>query len=228
MSKPTTLVIPVAAGKTTLLRQALLRVRRYAPELQPLLIGDPAQIYMLAKDFDAFLGPFLQQSSKDPIGNTDRMMQAALDDEWVTDPFLWSADDIFWMAPTTMEQIEHESNTARVPLPDRHVRSLHGRAAWNSYQALKNLHRPTWDYERHTPLLVDKKLMREAIDLTMRVKGQKRSIYLNMLNDEPADVVPDVKVFLKGQMAYRPPGPFMSTGTNIKDEDVVAFLAENP
>lgn len=137
------------------------------------------------------------------------MREVCLDPN-VSDPFVWSNDDIFWLASPSLVELMHESGAALGKLREVANRGLHGRRAHATADILEQEGLPTWNYERHVPLLVHKDEMLRALDLG----GSKRSVYGNLLLPRgPIAVTPDVKLF-KGTDPVGPDWSFVSVGNH--------------
>lgn len=119
----------------------------------------------------------------DPFANTDLAVLTACDTAWVSDPFILSADDIYWLRPAApimwaLGQLDRAEGSSEYAKRKRHTLHL-----------LKARNLPTWDYESHTPMPVHKNLMLAAL----AIGGEKRTVYGN-LNGQPDRVAPDVKM----------------------------------
>lgn len=135
--------------------------------------------------------------------NTDRHMQTALRE--LGEPFIWSADDIYWLEPAEPVRwaIGHLEDATGNTIYARRKRAT---AAW-----LRQRFHPTHDYEAHVPMLVDPGPMIEVLDLILRLGWSgldKRSLYGN-LTGQPDHVAPDVKLRQTG--APLPDTPWVST-----------------
>jgi hypothetical protein len=188
------LVIPVAEERHNLtLPLALESAQRHMPQVVPVLIGQP----MIQRYFPGEPGGYLPfiQNHADPIANTTEMLELACysDNEAVSDPFIWSYDDVFWLQPTTLAQISREAAYARGLLQTQPPTDVYGQRAHRSIDILEKEGRPTWNYERHVPLLVRKQEMLQALALGR--DGAPRSIYQNLQYDDPAGLKDDVKVW---------------------------------
>lgn len=209
------LVIPVAdeQGNPTL-PTTLETVAAHAPWLDPVLVGTGFHLESYLKGFAAgSVVSFNQQAPHDPIGNTTRMLRAALNDPGVSDPFVWSNDDIYFLEEVTVDDVAVAGATARGKLEDSVKAGRYGKAAWETRALLVAAGRPTWDYERHVPLLVHKAEMATA--LAIGSPGNPRSLYQNHRFDAPAFVLPDVKLFSERELPTLPAGKFFSTGNRF-------------
>lgn len=165
-------VIPVRVGRNRSLPIALATIARHT-NLIPVVVGHNPGIDV---------AHVKTAQGRDGFANTELAMRAALDTDWVSDPFVWSADDIYWTRPA--EPIRW----ALGDLAD-HTAGVHGRRKQQTLQILEDLGLPTFDYESHTPLPVHKAGMREAL----RMGGTMRSMYGNTTGT-PDRVAPDVKL----------------------------------
>ena len=122
------------------------------------------------------------------FANTDLAMRVACETDWISDEFIWSNDDIYWLRPA------HPIRWAIGWLEDAqgstvYTQRKHHTAAWLHEHGLL-----TYDYEAHTPMLVHKTPMLEVLThITTDPMLDKRSMYGNMTGT-PDLVAPDVKV----------------------------------
>lgn len=131
--------------------------------------------------------------------NTDLAMRTACETDWISDPFIWSADDIYWLRPAepvrwALGKLEDTNSQA----------TIYQKRKWYTWRILRAAGLPTFDYEAHVPMLVDKATMLRALTLG----GDKRSVYGN-LTGEPDLVAPDVK--LQSRAAPLTEAPWVST-----------------
>lgn len=211
-------VIPVAdEQRNETLPRALASLERWAPDLRQVIVGNA----MPWVDFGpAAYGIRFDQPRGQAIANTDRAMQLALDDPTISDPFIWSNDDIYWREATPMDVLEFWSATSRGELPKRTTEAsgVYTRLNVLTRKLLSAARLPTWDYEMHVPLVVHKDVMRQALALG----GSKRSVYGNLLRAEPSQVRQDVKVFSVEDTVRA--APFLSTGNDYPLDAVDAIL----
>lgn len=221
------LVIPVAdEPHNATLELALHSALVHAPQLIPVLVGNPLTLEQYLRPFpEGLVLPFLQQDPGDPVGNTTRMLKAAVESWMVSDPFVWSNDDIFFRAPISLEALVAVGTTARGKLTDHPDKGRHGRLARKTARRLVELKAPVYDYEGHVPMVVERTEMSRALG---RAPGcLPRSVYQNLLRNEPTAVKPDVKVFTVSDLAQqRSPEeqPFISTGNRFPVEEIERFL----
>jgi hypothetical protein len=166
-------VIPVRVGRNRSLPVALATIARHT-DLVPVIIGhNPG--------FDVQHIRTVQ--GRDSFANQETAMLAALDTPGISDPFVWSNDDIYWTRPAD------PIRWAIGDLIDDTSTGVHGRRKQATLQLIVSLGLPTFDYESHTPLPVQKAGMREALGLG----GTMRSTY-GALTGYPDRVAPDVKL----------------------------------
>jgi hypothetical protein len=132
------------------------------------------------------------------FANTDLAVRVACETAWVSDPFILSADDIYWTEPAA------PIRWALGNLADAQGSTVYAQRKRATAALLEALGLPTFDYESHTPLLIHKAPMLEALALG----GEKRSVYGN-LTGLPDHVGPDVK--LRRRSEPRPAAPWYST-----------------
>jgi len=193
-------VVPVAdEPRNETLPLALSSAVRHAAWAVPTLVGSPLllQPYLVPYP-EGHLVPFRHQDPDTPVENTTRMLRAALEDAEVTDPFVWSNDDIFFLGPASIDDVRRLGATARGKLEKMPKAGRYGKQAHAARDLLLAHHLPTWDYERHVPLLVHKGDMRRALDLGLLVNP--RSIYQNLRLEAPFEVRDDVKAFTPSEL----------------------------
>jgi hypothetical protein len=138
--------------------------------------------------------PLAQHPDK-PIWNTDQAMRKACESPVVSDPFIWSNDDIYWRRPVSLEELISHSKVAKgqlpIPNPAQPAKGLYARLETTTFVILAEHSLQTYSYERHVPLLVHKREMLEALAM----QASKRSIYGNLMNVKPEFVRHDVKLF---------------------------------
>lgn len=132
------------------------------------------------------------------FANTDTAVRVACETAWVSDPFILSADDIYWTEPA--EPIRW----ALGRLEAAQGSTVYAQRKRATAEMLSRLGLPTFDYESHTPLLIHKAPMLEALALG----GEKRSVYGN-LTGLPDHIGADVK--LRRRSEPRPAAPWYST-----------------
>lgn len=133
--------------------------------------------------------------------NTDIAIRTACETDWISDPFIWSADDIYWMRPA------EPVRWAIGKLEDAEGRTVYVQRKHDTANLLTGLGLPTFDYEAHVPMLIHKPDALDALELG----GSFRSMYGN-LTGEPEMIAPDVK--LRNYSAPLPPAPWVSTHGN--------------
>lgn len=135
--------------------------------------------------------------------NTDLAMQAACNTPWIGPEFIWSADDIYWLKPAepirwAIGKLEDAHGSTVYAQRKRHT------AAWLNARGL-----PTFDYESHTPLLIQPGAMLDVLAYIDREPMlDKRSLYGN-LTGEPDIIAADVKV--RSRRDPIPDAPWAST-----------------
>lgn len=120
--------------------------------------------------------------------NTDRHAETALRE--LGEPFIWSADDIYWLEPAEPVRwaIGH--------LEDATGRTIYAQRKRHTAEWLRRCFHPTYDYEAHTPMLFEPDPLTEVLDIIRRQGWStldKRSLYGN-LTGHPDIVAPDVKL----------------------------------
>lgn len=133
-----------------------------------------------------------------PFENTDQAVRLACTTTWISDPFVLSADDIYWLRP---------ADPVRWAIGDLHDPKSHGvylQRKLSTALRLDALGLPTHDYESHTPLLVHKAPMLDAL----AIGGEKRSVYGN-LTGGPDVIAADVK--MRDRRDELPAAPYVST-----------------
>lgn len=130
--------------------------------------------------------------------NTDLAIRTACETRWISDPFIWSADDIYWLRPAepirwAIGKLEDAQGATVYAARKRHTATI-----------LTKFGLPTFDYEAHVPMLVRKAPALEALIHG----GSFRSIYGN-LTGTPDRVAPDVKLRRRNELL--PDTPWVST-----------------
>ena len=225
----TSLVIPVAdEPQNSTLRIALASAGVHAPWLSPVLIGASTIVpqYVERQLAGQWL-EFPHQDPFDPVANTTAMLRLAVESPAVTDPFVWSNDDIYFLSPVTLDDIAAEAAVALRPLREAYTVGRYGRLSHATADVLGRLQLPTWDYERHVPLVVHKSEMRRALE---HPETLPRSIYQNSRLEAPASLGSDVKAMKPGELAERlaSGSPFLSSGSKVTGGDVAAALVSVP
>jgi len=113
-------------------------------------------------------------------------LRIAATTDWISDPFIYSNDDILWTQPAT------PIRWALGNLRDDTRTNEYGRRKHRTADILDRLGLPTGDYESHTPLPVTKAGILEAL-LYCGDGGNIRSLYGN-LTGTPDRIAPDVKI----------------------------------
>lgn len=186
-----TVVIPVRpAVLNPPLNLALEQLEHHHPDMVVFLIGHLPRINTTLEVVHI---PTVQ--GRDRFANTDLAMRTALDDPRIPDPFIWSNDDIYWTRPH--DPVDWHMGE----LPTTGTTRYASRKVWTR-NILTQHGLPTFDYELHTPTLISKPLMDEAL----RIGGSMRSIYGNLQNTGTHHA--DVKVYPGRPI---PDGPFLSS-----------------
>jgi hypothetical protein len=139
-------------------------------------------------------------------GNVRRMMRWACQSDLVSDPFLWSNDDIWWTGTETPMLHGGPFST--------YVQRLNGSYARGGRETLKLLRQQGyWEplsWSLHTPIVVHKAAMREALDIagTSPVAIHVRTLYGN-IHGLSGTEHRDVKIHTAG--LPEPSWPFVST-----------------
>jgi hypothetical protein len=221
------IVIPLANEPANHTLPLVLRsLARHAPQLRVVLVGHvgPYAPPFNQGDFAAVGHTIdIEQAAGDANGNTDRAMRAACADPEISDPFIWSNDDIYWRRPVSLAELLRHSAISRGPLPPRTetARGMYARLQKLSGELLTDAGLPTYDYERHVPILVHKDTMLKALALG----GSKRSVYGNLINEYPVAIRGDVKLFkATDKVPDLAEEPFLSTGNAFPLQLLPAML----
>lgn len=173
-------VIPTAVERANpSLPVALKSIRRFTPYV-PVTVGHD---WGLCSHI-----PTRQDNStwKAIFGNVARALRTVVETDWISDPFVWSNDDIYWLESAA------PARWALGLLEDTRDRSRYGHRKRLTSDLLRSAGLPTWDYESHTPLLIDKANAVRALDIA-GPNGAWRSVFGN-LTGVPDHVGPDVKL----------------------------------
>lgn len=212
------LVIPVADTiRNESLVLSLDMIEKHASNLRVVVMGNH---FVSANDPRVALTIPVLQGHNTPIFNTDMLMRMACTDRRISDPFVWTNDDIFWLRPVSLPELVHISQTTKGDLRSNIKKGTHGLLAHQAYHSLNALNRPTWDYERHVPMVIHKDTMLQALSLT----GSKRSLYGNLNWDYPSILAKDVKLFDPAQVSVLPDGPFVSVAPEFRAHDIRELL----
>lgn len=220
----TSLVIPVAVEpRNETLPVALWSAQERAPWLNLVLIGEPIQLepYLLPYEGASIL-PFMQQGLDGQV-NTARMLAAALESPDISDPFVWSNDDIYFLRDTTIDDIMVAGSTALKKFSETSDKGIYGETSKRTMETLAALSKPTWNYERHVPIVVHKTRMRLALAIRATKPNEVlniRSVYQNLAFEKPAFVHADVKAFNVAQLHEFARGQFLSTGNRFPVDDL--------
>lgn len=208
----TSIVIPVAdEPRNETLPIALETIRRHLPWTRIVLVGPPTLVEQYVKRGEGeHVLPVLAQERHKPVANTTRMLLQAAADPIVTDTFLWSADDIYFRDTLTLDELWAEARVASGDLSEIPSKGIYGSLAALTRDELRRRGRPTWNYERHVPLVARKQDVAEIV----RVGVSPRSLYLNTLYDWPERVARDVKAFTGDELRALK-GPIISSGNRI-------------
>jgi hypothetical protein len=117
----------------------------------------------------------------------------------LAEPFIWSADDIYWLHPAepirwALGQLECDFGP-----------TIYQKRKHTTWQTLRAHSLPTFDYESHTPLPVTNL---PAMNLALNMTGAMRSLYGN-LTGEPDLIAGDVK--MRSRNAPLPDAAWAST-----------------
>ncbi len=134
----------------------------------------------------------------DRFANTDEAVRLACTRDDISDPFILSADDIYWLHPAEPQR------WALGHLGDATGATVYAQRKRDTADLLSHLGLPTWDYETHTPLLIHKAHMLHALT----IGGDKRSVYGN-LTGQPDHTGTDVK--MRNPRDTIPDAPWAST-----------------
>lgn len=137
------------------------------------------------------------------FANTDLAVRVACETGWVSDPFILSADDIYWTEPAA------PIRWALGSLFDAQGSTVYAQRKRATATMLEAMGLPTFDYESHTPMMISKRQMLTVLDwCAQNPMLDKRSVYGN-LTGVPDHIGPDVK--LRRRSEPRPAAPWYST-----------------
>ena len=137
-----------------------------------------------------------QQVGKNKWDLIRSSMREALKCDEITEDFFLFNDDFFVMKPIREPFVNMVDGTLERRIEELH----HDLKGYNPYartliklnEELRILHRPTMNYDLHTPMLINKTLMRNSVNACS--SPQMRSAYGN-INEIPYVLHPDVKVY---------------------------------
>ncbi len=212
------IVIPVANEPANHSLPIMLRsIAKYAPQLRVVLVGHVGPYAPPFNQGDyAQVGHVIdfEQSQTQSTVNTDKAIRLAIEDPEISDPFIWSNDDIYWRRPVSLEELVYHSAVSRGPLPPRTetMKNAYGRLNKLSRELLEQQGESTYDYERHVPMLVNKATMLRAL----AIGGSKRSVYGNLEREYPTAIRDDVKLFNdRDRVPDVADEPWLSTGNRF-------------
>lgn len=114
--------------------------------------------------------------------NTANAMRTAIHE--IAEPLIWCDDDTYWLRPA------QPTRWAIGTLENDNGPSVYQQRKHTTWQTLRSLGLPTYDYESHTPLPVNDL---DAMNLALNLTGTMRSLYGN-LTGQPDVIAPDVKM----------------------------------
>jgi hypothetical protein len=221
------IVIPVADEETNpTLQYALESIARFESGCRVVLVGAVEQLPGDTTDLAHMTVQISQDKDVRPTENTDKLMRWAVDLAAITDPFIWSNDDIYWRRQVSLAELMMQNATSLGPLsrrsPDAVGLSSYALEEAITRQVLEHAGLRTDSYERHVPLLVHKDSMRHALLLG----GSKRSVYGNLeLPHGPQSTGRDVKLFHGSEkLGFPSEQPFFSTGAQFPVDKLRAML----
>lgn len=195
MSRPD-LVIPVAHSPHAKGYEEL----RYALRSACANLPDLGEVWVLGSRPPWASGinimPIVQNQAK--YQNVRRLMRAACESDLVSDPFIWSNDDIFFWRPQQLATLElwHGGPLAAYlkKLGRRDSYCNGGRATVQILQKMGYEHPLNWGL--HTPILVHKAAMQRALDVagTTPQAIHVRSLYGALQGLEGIEKKHDVKI----------------------------------
>lgn len=174
-------VVPVAVeSRNDSLPYALASIREHT-NLEPVTIGHNLGMCR-------HIGTRQLTGVANARANTNLAVRVACETDWISDPFVLSADDIYWLKPAD------PIRWALGELDDAVGSRLNRQRKAETAAVLRGLGLPTFDYEAHVPMLVDKAAMVAALDIIgSNTDIEKRSVYGNMTG-RPDRIAPDVKL----------------------------------
>jgi hypothetical protein len=147
------------------------------------------------------------QQGEDRFTNTETAMRAALNSDRISDPFVWTNDDIYLTRrhnPAHWHQGELPHTVDEAGIPPRYAqRKVEARRTLELHGL------PTLDYELHTPTWIHKPVMEQAL----QIGGTMRTIHGNLLGG--GQYHPDVKA--RPGLPI-PDGPFISSARNTFEQ----------
>jgi len=196
-------VIPVAAERSnSSINWALRSIANWYPGHHVILVGHRPRL----DPHNLTIDHIPTEQTDDIFANTDLAMQTALDSDLVNDPFIWSADDIYWMRPA--EPIRWALGL----LDEDQHRTIYGQRKHATAHFLRSHGLPAYDYEAHVPMLIHPNPMHTVLNwCDTDPMLDKRSLYGN-LTGLPDHIGSDVKN--QSRAAPLPDASWCSTGGN--------------
>lgn len=193
----TVLVIPTDGNGQDMLLEAIVRwTKFYEGQLNKVvLVGAIDKLKGALATSGALTRVETPQHQRRPRLNQQRALATVLTDAPADVTVIWTHDDIFLTKPVDLTVLTHLTKCAK--RPEAHPKKTHSSYALATQSTMVNLRKrgfPDHDYELHLPLVI------EDIDqwnelLPMDDNMQFRSWVMNHLQDEPADIIDDAKVF---------------------------------
>lgn len=212
-------VIPVRPGDNQELRFVLRSIAANLPHDRVWIIGHQPPWVTQTHHVDT-----LQNGSK--YANTTLAMREACKHPDISDPFIWTNDDIYAMQPVDGPPGWHRGTIRSVARTYRTagINSPYVQGMIQTNQLLREHGHPnSLSYELHVPLTIHKRPMLQALDLGQSIPVlHKRSVYGNIANLGGTQHT-DVKVYETTQPL--PHGPWLSSADNTFRLGLKAIIA---
>lgn len=151
---------------------------------------------------DWYSGPFVcapRLTTREPNSRLDRAakLRRILETPEIPEDFVWMMDDIYFVAPVTVEALRHPRSEGRITTKDLRKRRRGGpwsRQKHRTWQALHERGRPLHDYAAHMPVMYTKTNLRSLLrNYALERTGYVDDLlYCNEFHDEeprPAEEV---------------------------------------
>lgn len=159
----TTIVIPYAKdlAQGIELRMALRSIAKHIrTQINVAIIGDREP--WMADDSLIFTIIEHERSSDNPQVDVVEKLKLAIASPMVTDNFIWSNDDIYFVSPVTLADIEVLK--AKETLNPSLFGGIYAANMQRTVELLKNANLPTRNFATHTPVMYNKEMLVELFE----------------------------------------------------------------
>lgn len=134
--------------------------------------------------------------SRNPQADVVDKIKQILIDERISDTFVWSNDDIYFVAPTTLEDIQKPKTDGELTFNPAE-KGIYNSNRGETIKALQSKGYPVRNFSTHTPFLFEKEKMIQVFEAFPKVADGLllSSVYFNMHVDEsePSDHIDGIR-----------------------------------